>query len=124
MCGGPTTHTITVSATTSKPKPPTITDDEGNVGSTQSGNQGLTTMVSNGNIVKWVKAGNITSIDNVYYSGESNVFASGPMKKPDGSWQGVIGNFASGTEEEYTIQYTVAGAPDNPYTQDPKLKMH
>ena len=123
MCGK-TTHTITVSATTSKPEPPTITDDEGNVGSTQTGNRNLATLVSKGNIVKWVKGGDIATIENVYYSGESNVFLSGPKQNQDGSWQGVIGDFEPNTEEEYTIDYTVTGAPNNPYSQDPKLRMH
>lgn len=124
MCGKPTTHTITVSATTGNPAPPTISDDEGNRGNTLTGDRDLTTQVSNGNIVKWVKGGDIASIDSVVYTGGSNLFASGPSQNKDGSWQGVIGNLPSGTEEEYTIRYTVNGATGNPYSQDPKLRMH
>jgi hypothetical protein len=54
-----------------------------------------------------------------------NLFSSGPAPMNDGTgrWSGVIGSFPPNTTESYSISYNVTGASENPYTQDPKLRM-
>lgn len=121
MCGGSRTTTINIVITATKDNqyPPALSD--GNNTSTGSGDEKFTTVVTGGTVVNFIKAGDITSIDNVFYSGENKVFSSGPNQQKDGSWQGVIANLPNGTEEAYTIVYTVAG---NQYKQDPKIRVN
>ena len=118
MCGT-TTITITFSATTANPFPPTISDGT-TVSSTQQGDQNLTTGVANGNVVVFQKAGDITAITAI--TDESgNVFSVAPTLQADGTWKGVVGNFPTGTTESYSVTYTVG---ETSYTQDPKLRMN
>ena len=121
MCGGPTVHTITISATNANPSPPTLSDEKGLTSSTSEGDKNFTTQVANGQVVKWVKAGDITAINAITKDGGTNLFQSGPAQQADGSWMGVIGDFPSTSDESYSIQYTVNGTL---YTQDPRLKMN
>ena len=122
MCGGgPTVHTITISASNANPKPPTLTDEKGLTSSTDEGDRNFTTLVSNGQLVKWVKGGDVTDITGINQESGSNLFTAGPAKQSDGSWLGTIGNLAANSQESYSISYTVNGQN---YTQDPKLKMH
>jgi hypothetical protein len=116
----PTTHTITVSATIKDPFPPALSDDEGHSANTQSGDQTFTTLVSPGDIVIWQKGGNISSLDNVFETSGNDLFSSDPVKQNNGTWKGTIGSLASGTEESYSITYSLGGLS---HTQDPRLKM-
>jgi hypothetical protein len=121
------THTITISASTTNPYPLTISDDENHSASTATGDAVLTTGIDAGDEVIWTPSGDISSINNIIdKSTPVNLFSSGPAPKNDGtgSWSGIVGNSASNTEEAYSIQYNVNGAANNPYTQDPKLKMN
>lgn len=123
MCGpGPSNSiTIVVSATTAAPFPPTISDGT-NVGSTETGDENLTTNVGAGYTVTIKKGGDISAINNIYPNLNSpNLFSQGPVLQADGSWVGVIGTLPKNTTESYSIDYTVNGTM---YTQDPKIQMN
>lgn len=124
MSGGnsttPTTHTITVSATIADPAPPTLSDDEGHNAHTAAGDAAMTTTVGPGDTVIWVKGGNISSLDDIVETAGTDLFSTNPAKQANGTWQGIVGALASGTEESYSISYTVGGLS---HTQDPKLQM-
>lgn len=121
MCGTSNSVTIVVSATLANPFPPTISDGT-TVGSTESGDENLTTNVGAGYTVTIKKAGDIAAINNIYpHSDSPNLFSSGPSLQSDGSWVGVIGLLTKGTIESYNIDYTVGGKL---YTQDPKIQLN
>lgn len=121
MCGGSSTTTINIVITATKDDqfPPTLSD--GNNTSTGSGDNDFTTNVKTGTVVNFTKAGDISSIDGIFFTGGTNVFSTGPTMQRDGSWQGTIGSFGDNLEEVYTIVYTIAG---NQYKQDPKLRLN
>jgi hypothetical protein len=119
MCGSKSV-TIVVSATSASPFPPTISDGT-SVGSTEEGDENLTTNVGSGYTVVIKMAGDISSINNVYSTNGVNLFSSGPSRQSDGSWSGVIGALPKGTVETYSINYTVGG---NTYIQDPKIMIN
>jgi hypothetical protein len=123
MSGNKITHTLTVGATTAIPFPPTLANDKGFTSITEPADQNTTTIVSPGDKMVWKKSGDITSIDAITETSGNNLFSKDPALQKDGSWLGVIGNMKSGTTETYSITYQVEGAPENPYVQDPKLKM-
>jgi len=118
---------ITISATTTNPKPLQITDWEGNVGTSDETDAAITTSVQPGDIVRWVFEGDITAITAITAKeGSSIVFSSGPSKdERDNSWAGVIGNNEpSGATESYTISYTVKDHPtEPPFIEDPKIEV-
>jgi hypothetical protein len=116
-----TTHTINISATNDNPTPLVISDDEGHSANTDVGDQNLTTEIEPGDIIVWVKGGDITSIDAITEKAGTNLFSVDPGPQSNGTWQGTVGDQPSETEESYSITYTVDGAQ---HTQDPKLKMH
>lgn len=123
MCGpGPSNSiTIVVSATTAAPFPPTISDGT-NVGSTEIGDENLTTNVGKGYTITIKKGGDISAINNIYPNLNSpNLFSTVPTLQADGSWVGVIGTFPQSTTESYSIDYTVNGTL---YTQDPKIQFN
>ena len=125
MSGGnnnPTTatHTITVSATIADPFPPALSDDEGHQAHTGVGDAAMTTSVGAGDTVIWVKGGNISSLDGIVETAGTDLFSTNPAKQPNGTWKGIVGSLPSGTEESYSISYTVGGLS---HTQDPKLQM-
>jgi hypothetical protein len=123
MCGpGPSNSvTIVVSATKTTPFPPTISDGT-NVGTTQSGDEDLTTGVGVGYTVTIKMGGDISAINRIYPNRDSpNLFSKGPDLQPDGTWLGVIGTFPKDTIESYSIDYTVNGTL---YTQDPKIRIN
>ncbi len=125
MCGPkpPTKISLTIGATTAIPFPPTLADDSGFTSITETGDQNTITFVSPGNIMIWKKTEDITEINAVTETGGEDVFSSNPKQQADGTWQAVVGNFPVGNEQSYSITYTVKGAPDNPYTQDPVMKI-
>ncbi|GGD85710.1 hypothetical protein [Planktosalinus lacus] len=121
MChSGPKKVTITISATSAVPYPPTISDGV-NVGSTQTEDDNLTTSVQSGNVVVFQKAGDVGAISNIYETGGSNVFKKLPAIQSDGTWKGEIGAFPAGTIETYGITYTVDNVT---YNQDPKIMIN
>ena len=120
MCGSNPTVTILISATSTTPYPPAITDGV-NISSTEQGDEDFTTSVTAGTNVIIKKSGAISEITAVTYTGESNVFSSPPIKQSDGTWKGVIGSFPANTEETYSISYVVGGQT---YTQDPKIMIN
>lgn len=115
------THTITVSATVATPKPPTLSDEKGNVSNTEEGDLNFTTPVGPGDVIMWQKDGNISSLDNVFETGGKDIFIIDPSKENNGTWVGIVGSMDSGAEEEYSITYKVGG---NTFTQDPKIAMN
>jgi hypothetical protein len=114
------THHITVSATVSDPFPPSLSDDEGHLANTATGDDDMTTKVAPGDTVIWQKGENISSLDNIFESAGNDLFSIDPKQQPDGTWLGIIGSLPPCTEESYSITYKVGG---NSYTQDPKLIM-
>lgn len=122
MCGsGPSTTTITItfSATKDNPFPPTISDGV-HSSNTGPGDTAFVTSVKRGNNVVFKKDGDISSFTCLKAT-SGNVFSDPPAPQPNGSWQGVIGNFGDNTEESYSITYVVNGTS---YTQDPKLQIN
>ena len=119
MCGSKSV-TIVVSATAASPFPPTISDGT-SVGSTEEGDENLTTNVGSGYTVVIKMAGDISAINNIYATNGTNLFSSGPTRQSDGSWSGVIGSLHKGTVEKYIINYNVGG---NTYIQDPKIMIN
>jgi|TARA_R100000479_G_scaffold70100_3_gene33731 hypothetical protein len=125
MCGPkpPTKISLTIGATTANPFPPTLTDDSGFTSITEPADQKTTTLVSPGNIMIWKISEDITEINAITETVGDDVFSTNPTRQADGTWQGVVGNFPPGNEQYYSITYTVKGAPSNPYTQDPIMKI-
>lgn len=113
-------HTVTVSATTAKPYPPSLSDDEGHQADTEDGDKNMTTLVGPGDVVTWQKGGNISSLDNVFETAGTDLFIVDPSPGNNGTWVGIVGSMDSGAEEAYSITYTVGGQS---HTQDPRLKM-
>jgi type II secretory pathway pseudopilin PulG len=114
-------HTVTVSATIQNQFPPSLSDDEGHQADTADGDKNMATLVGPGDVVTWQKGGNISSLDNVFETGGTDFFIVNPSQENNGTWVGIVGSLPSGTEEEYSITYTIQG---NSYTQDPRLKMN
>lgn len=114
-------HTVTVSATTANPFPPSLSDDEGHQADTAEGDKNMTTLVGPGDSVTWAKGGNISSLDNVFETNGVDLFIVDPSQENNGTWIGIVGSLPPGTEEEYSITYTVQGKS---YTQDPRLRMN
>lgn len=76
----------------------------------------ITTKVSKKEIVKWKLENNsrIKSLDSIVLKKGVNIFEAKPVKN-DGDLIGTVGDFPSGTEEEYGIYFT---------TEDNKSRMH
>lgn len=119
----PTKINLIVGASTAIPFPPTLTNDTGFTSITEEGDDNTITLVSPGNIMVWKLSGDITKINAITETGGEDVFSTDPTEQADGSWQGVVGNFPPGNAESYSIIYTVRGATENPYTQDPIIKI-
>lgn len=113
-------HTVTVSATIQNQFPPSLSDDEGHQADTADGDKNMATIVGPGDVITWQKGGNISSLDNVFKSAGTDLFIVDPSQEMDGTWVGIVGSLPSGTEEAYSITYTIQG---NSHTQDPKLIM-
>ena len=123
MCGPkPLKISLTIGATTARPFPPTLTDDNGFTSITEDGDKKTTTLVRPGNIMIWKMSEDITEIKITENDGE-DVFSKDPAQQPDGTWQAVVGNFDPGNHRDYSITYSVKGAPDNPYVQDPIMRI-
>ncbi len=114
-------HTVTVSATTANPFPPSLSDDEGNNANTGPGDAAMTTLVGPGDSVSWQRAGDVSSLDNIFEPTGTDLFIIDPSKEDDGTWVGIIGSMPPGSEEAYSITYSVAGVQQP--TQDPKLRV-
>jgi hypothetical protein len=82
----------------------------------------ITTKVYKKQIVRWEleKKSGIESLDDIYTK-SGNVFEIKPSKGSDNKISGTIGDFPSGTEEEYGIRYTVNGQAKD---FDPKIQIH
>ncbi|MGJ8592931.1 MAG: hypothetical protein ACSHXF_10305 [Aquaticitalea sp.] len=126
MCGPtpPVKISLTIGATTQNPYPPTLTDDKGFTTITEDGDKNVTTLVMPGNIMIWKMTEDIIQINSVTETGGDAVFSKDPSLQSDGTWQAVVGNFPTGNTQAYSITYTVKGAPGNPYTQDPKMRIN
>lgn len=123
----PTNHNITITATTATPHPLTIKNDEtGATTHTDPGDKNFTTHVNPGDTVTWKIAGDISAITAITENrGSENLFSVNPAKiAGTENWKGTVGSKPGGSEEEYTISYNVTNARNNPYSQDPKLKMN
>ncbi|WP_273273549.1 RICIN domain-containing protein [Maribacter polysiphoniae] len=116
----PNIHTVTVSATIANPIPPSLSDDEGHQANTGPGDAAMTTEVGAGDTVKWVKGGNISSLDNVFETAGTDLFIVDPSQENNGAWVGIVGTMPPGSEEEYNITYKVGGKT---YTQDPRIRV-
>lgn len=123
MCngGGPPKIIITFSATTAIPKPPGISDGSNQVGIGEGGDKKFTTEVKPGQKVQFKVAEDISGITKIEEGPGSDIFKTDPSAANE--WTGVIGNLDDEDTREYTVYYNVNGAPDNPYCQDPELKM-
>ena len=122
MCnGGPTKIIITVSATTANPAPPGLSDGVTSLPIGGGNDAEFTTMVVAGQQVQFVTAGDITEFVEIREGAGSDIFKTDPTAA--NNWTGVIGSLAAPDTREYTIFYNVKGAPNNPYQQDPKLRM-
>lgn len=111
------TITITISATSDAPFPPTIADP---VNRTSTNDKNFVTDVKAGDTVIFQKGGDITEIIAITDNTKTCVFASGPNQQADGTWKGTIKS-NSEDEESYTITYSVGGTI---YSQDPKIKIN
>ena len=82
----------------------------------------ITTKVYKKQIVKWEleKNSGIESLDEIIEK-SGNVFEIKPVKGSDGKISGTIGDFPSGTQEEYGIRYTVNGVTKD---FDPVIQIH
>jgi hypothetical protein len=114
-------HIIVISATTAVPHPLTLTEGTTS-SSTETGDQNFTTEVNSGDTVQW----QFDSNSNI--SGISAVSVTRPffsqLPSSDNQWIGRVGTSnGEKANESYTISYSVTGAPANPYTQDPIIKM-
>ncbi|MEZ4803205.1 MAG: hypothetical protein R2797_10570 [Gelidibacter sp.] len=125
MCGPtpPTKISLTIGATTDNPYPPTLANDSGFTSITEGGDQNTVTLVSPGNIMIWKMSQDVIQINAITETGGADVFSTDPTLQSDGTWQAVVGNFPAGNEQSYSITYTVRNAPNNPYTQDPIMKI-
>ena len=122
MCnGGPTKIIITVSATTANPAPPGLSDGVSSLPIGGGNDAEFTTTVVAGQQVQFVAAGDITGFTDITEGPGSDIFKTDPTAA--NNWTGVIGSLPSTDTREYTIYYNVKGAPNNPYKQDPKLRM-
>ena len=117
MCKSPIK--ITVSATTANPFPPSLSD--GTNTSTGLGDENFTTDVSAGDKVQFLVGENVTKITAITET-VGNLFSQDPSAA--NNWTGVVKGSKPGTIADYSISYDVSGAPNNPYTQDPKLRMN
>ena len=117
----PVAHTITVSATIADPFPPSLSDDEGHHANTAVGDKGMTTLVSPGDSVTWQKAGNISSLENIFEPTGTDLFIIDPSQENNKTWVGIIGSLPPDSEESYSITYKIGGQI---HTQDPKLRMN
>ena len=128
MCGPtpppkpPTKVSLTIGATTQNPFPPTLANDSGFTSITEGADQNTVTMVSPGDIMIWKMTEDVIEITITENEG-NDVFSTNPSKQADGTWQAVVGNFPAGNQWDYNIKYSVRGASNNPYTQDPVIRI-
>ena len=115
------TETITIKATTEKPAPLILADNEGHHGNSTATDKAFTTEVRKGDTVKWKnKSGSdITSFSITCNS--NSLFVSGDPKSKNNGWEGTISENATG-DEEYIINYYVKDVVDEQH-QDPKLRI-
>jgi len=113
-------HTITVSATIQDQFPPNLSDDEGHQADTADGDKNMVTLVGPGDVITWQKGGNISSLDNVFETAGTDLFIVDPSQENNGTWVGIVGSLPAGTEEDYSITYTIQ---NNSYTQDPRIQI-
>ncbi len=118
-----TIHTLTIGATTAIPFPPTLANDQGFTSITEPADKNTTTLVKNGDIMIWIKSEDVTEINAITETGGDAVFSSNPALQSDGTWKATVGNFPADNTQSYSITYSVKGAPKNPYTQDPRIKI-
>ncbi len=119
----PNKVSLTIGATTQKPFPPTLANDSGFTSITEDADKKTVTMVNPGDIMIWKMTEDVIEINAINEDKGDDIFSTNPSKQPDGTWQAVVGNFSRGNSRSYSIVYTVRGAPDNPYTQDPIMKI-
>ena len=115
----PKTINITISATTTDPYPPTLTDPT-HSSNTEPGDIDFTTKVGPGDHVQFLIGGDITAITAIPETA-GNLFSRNPLATND--WNGIIKGSRNNPNSTYSISYTVAGHTDT-YTQDPKLTMN
>ncbi|MGL5112782.1 MAG: hypothetical protein ACRC6O_09100 [Flavobacterium sp.] len=90
-------------------------------GKNKGGN--ITTKVNKKTVIKWRldNQSGITSLDSIVSKNGVDLFDMKPSKENDKLLTGRIGDFPSGTEEEYGIWYSVDGVS---YMHDPKIQIH
>jgi hypothetical protein len=123
MCPGPKPLpiTITVTATTATPFPPGLSDGLLSVPIGGANDADFTTEVVPGQEVHFVVGGDISEITAITET-VGDFFSVNPTQK--NGWVGTVGpNRPNKTGSDYTVCYNVNGAPNNPYCQDPKLRM-
>lgn len=111
---------ITVSATTEKPWPPTLTDPI-HSSNTEPGDIAFTTAVKAGDKVQFLTGGAVTGIACISET-EGNIFSKDPTFA--NGWSGVVKGGAPGTIATYRIIYEVNNDKNRPYSQDPKIEVH
>lgn len=82
----------------------------------------ITTKVASKEIVKWKldTDSGIESLDSIKVK-TTDIFSIKPSKQTDGTLTGTVGEFPSGTQEEYGIYFTVNGTT---LYHDPIIQIH
>lgn len=123
MCPGPDPLpiTITITATTAIPHPPGLSDGLLSVPVGGANDADFTTEVVANQKIHFVVGGDITEITAITET-VGDFFSVNPTQK--NGWVGTVGpKRANKPGSEYTICYNVRGASENPYCQDPKLRI-
>lgn len=83
----------------------------------------INTKVAKKTRIKWEldNQSRITSLDSIVSKNGVDLFEMKPTKDNNNGLIGRVGDFPSGTEEEYGIWYTIDGAS---YMHDPKIQVH
>lgn len=78
-----------------------------------------------GDTVKWkIKDDSGVANISVEYTGDTNVFSSGPAKKANSNdWEGTISDSAGGQDETYTVYATAVGS-NKAVPLDPKITVN
>jgi flagellar hook assembly protein FlgD len=78
-----------------------------------------------GDTVKWkIKSDSGVASISVAYTGDTNVFSSGPGQKSNSkNWEGIISDSAGGKDETYTVYATAVGS-NKAVPLDPKITVN
>ena len=119
-----TEHYVHIFASPEDPFPPTLEDDQNNVGNTEEGDKEFTTEVYSDDTMTWsaypARGNAISTIDKIEINSGAEYFSSLPTKdRETGEWNATLGESSKEGDITYTIYYT---ANRKQYKQDPKLR--